>query len=59
MSNIGYYRKRNFVIYTGHLVTVKSRRIFWAGHANRIGETRNTYKILVGKALGRCPIGRQ
>jgi hypothetical protein len=28
---------------------IKSRTIRWAGHVARMGEKRNTYKILVGK----------
>jgi hypothetical protein len=28
---------------------IKSRRVRWAGHAARMGERRNAYRILVGK----------
>jgi hypothetical protein len=28
---------------------IKSRRMRWAGHIGRMGETRNAYRILVGK----------
>jgi hypothetical protein len=28
----------------------------WVGHAARIGEMRNAYKILVGKPEGKEPI---
>jgi hypothetical protein len=31
---------------------IKSRRMRWAGHAARMGETRNACKILVGKPAG-------
>jgi hypothetical protein len=34
------------------------RRITWAGYVARIGETRNAYKILVGKPEGKRPLGR-
>jgi hypothetical protein len=37
---------------------IKSRRMRWAGHVTRIGETRNAYRILVGKLEGRRPLGR-
>jgi hypothetical protein len=37
---------------------IKSRRIRWAGHAARMGETRNAYRILVGKPEGERPLGR-
>jgi hypothetical protein len=33
---------------------IKSRRMRWAGHAERMGERRNANKILVGKR----PLGR-
>jgi hypothetical protein len=36
----------------------KSRRMRWAGHVARIGETRNAYRILVGKPQGKRPLGR-
>jgi hypothetical protein len=32
---------------------IKSRRIRWVGHVTRIGEKRNSYRLLVGKPLGR------
>ncbi|PNF13670.1 hypothetical protein B7P43_G16773 [Cryptotermes secundus] len=32
---------------------IKSRRMRWAGHVARMGETRNAYRILVGKPEGR------
>jgi hypothetical protein len=39
---------------------IKSRRIRWAGHVARMGETRNIYiyMILVGKPEGNRPLGR-
>jgi hypothetical protein len=30
----------------------------WAGHVARLGETRNAYRILVGKPEGKRPLGR-
>jgi hypothetical protein len=38
---------------------IKSRKMRWAVHVARIGERRNTYRILVGKSEGRRPLGRQ
>jgi hypothetical protein len=32
---------------------IKSRRMRWAGHVARVGETRNAYRILVGKPEGK------
>jgi hypothetical protein len=37
---------------------IKSRRMRWAGHVARMGETRNAYRILVGKPEGNRPLGR-
>jgi hypothetical protein len=37
---------------------IKSRRIRWTGHVARMGERRNTYRILVGKPEGKRPLGR-
>jgi hypothetical protein len=36
---------------------IKSRRLRWAGHVARMGETRNVYRILVGKPEGKRPLG--
>jgi hypothetical protein len=33
---------------------IKSRRMIWAGHVDRMGEKRNLYRLLVGKR----PLGR-
>jgi hypothetical protein len=30
----------------------------WAGHVGRIGEKRNSYRLLVGKPEGKRPLGR-
>jgi hypothetical protein len=37
---------------------IKSRRIRWAGHVARRGETRTAYRIVVGKPEGKRPLGR-
>jgi hypothetical protein len=37
---------------------IKSRRMRRAGHVARMGETRNAYRILVGKPEGKRPLGR-
>jgi hypothetical protein len=37
---------------------IKSRRMRWAGHIARMGETRDVYRILVGKSEGDRPLGR-
>jgi hypothetical protein len=37
---------------------IKSRKLRWAGHVVRMGETRNAYRILVGKPEGKRSLGR-
>jgi hypothetical protein len=37
---------------------IKSMRMIWAGHVARMGETRNAYRILVGKLEGKRPLRR-
>ena len=36
---------------------IKSRRMRWAGHVARIGEARGVYSALVGKPVGKRPLG--
>jgi hypothetical protein len=37
---------------------VKSRRMRWAGHVERMGEERGVHMVLVGKPEGKTPLGR-
>ena len=37
---------------------VKSRRMRWVGHVAGMGEGRGVYKVLVGKPVGKRPLGR-
>jgi hypothetical protein len=37
---------------------IKSRRMIWAEHVARMGETRNAYMLLMGKPEGKRPLGR-
>jgi hypothetical protein len=37
---------------------IKSRRMRWVGHVARMGEGRNTYRLLVGKLEGKRPFER-
>jgi hypothetical protein len=37
---------------------IKARRMRWAGHVARVGEGRGVYRVLVGRPLGRRPLGR-
>jgi hypothetical protein len=37
---------------------IKSKRMRWEGHASRVGEMRNAYRILVGMPDGKRQLGR-
>jgi hypothetical protein len=37
---------------------IKSRRMRWAVHVERMGEGRGAYRVLVGRPEGRRPLGR-
>ena len=37
---------------------LKSRRLRWAGHVARMDQTRNAYRVLVGKSEGKRSLGR-
>jgi hypothetical protein len=48
----------NDPIYVCYIIRMmKSRRMRWAGHVARMGETRNANRILVGKPEGKKPLG--
>jgi hypothetical protein len=40
------------------IVTMKSRRVRWAGAVDQMGEKRNAYRILVGKPEGKRSLRR-
>ncbi|KAJ4445601.1 hypothetical protein ANN_12283 [Periplaneta americana] len=37
---------------------IRSRRLRWAGHVARMGESRNAYRVLVGRPEGKRSLGR-
>ena len=37
---------------------IKSRRLRWEGHVERMGDRNGAYSVLVGKPAGRRPLGR-
>jgi hypothetical protein len=37
---------------------IKSRRMRWAGHVERMGEKMNAYRLFVEKPEGKIPLGR-
>ena len=50
---------RKFIVCTVHLIEViKSRRLRWAEHVERVEESRSAFKILTGKPTGKRPLGR-
>jgi hypothetical protein len=59
----GWRRLHNEIhnLYASPYVTgvTKSRRVRWAGHAARVGEMINVYRILVGKPEVKRTHGRQ
>jgi hypothetical protein len=40
------------------ITMIQSSSMRWAGHVERIGTKRISYRILVGKPEGRTPLGR-
>ncbi|KAJ4442686.1 hypothetical protein ANN_04275 [Periplaneta americana] len=60
----GEWRKlHNTELYTfysspGIIRNIKSRRLRWAGHVAHMGESRNAYRVLVGRPEGKKPLGR-
>ncbi|KAJ4428496.1 hypothetical protein ANN_24533 [Periplaneta americana] len=38
---------------------IKSRRLRWAGHVARMGESRTAYRVLIGRPEGKTPLGRK
>jgi hypothetical protein len=40
-----------------NIMVIKSRKIRWAGHVAHMGDTRNPYKILVGKTEEKRSLG--
>jgi hypothetical protein len=37
---------------------IKSRKMIWARHIERMGEERNAYMLFMGKPEGKRPLGR-
>ena len=49
-----------YVLYSspGKIRLIKSRRLTWAGHVARIGESRGAFMVFVGKLVERRPFER-
>jgi hypothetical protein len=41
-----------------NFITIRARRIRWAGHVANMGEMRSPYKIMVANTLGNRPFER-
>jgi hypothetical protein len=55
-----FKEERNYLqIGSVKLQMIKSRRMRWAGNVARTGQTRNAYRILVGKPEGNRSLGRK
>jgi hypothetical protein len=54
------HKKELYALYSSPNIfrVIKSRRLRWAGHVARMGESIATYRALVGKPEGRRPLGR-
>jgi hypothetical protein len=54
------HNKELYALYSSSDIirVIKSRRLRWAGHVARMGERRGVYRVLVGKADRRRPLGR-
>jgi len=40
------------------ICTIESTQVSWAGHELRLGQKRNTYRVLAGKPQRNRPVGR-
>ena len=49
---------RDFYSLPNIVQVVKSRRMRWAGHVERMGEGRGVHRVLVRKPEGKRPLGR-
>jgi hypothetical protein len=43
---------------TNIIRAIKSRRMRWAGHVERMGDRRVAFRVLVGRPEGKSPLGR-
>jgi hypothetical protein len=52
---------RSFITYfSPNIIRMfKSKSIQWAGNIARIGQKMHTYRVLLGKAEGKIPLGKQ
>jgi hypothetical protein len=53
-----FYERRYLYSSPNIVRAIKSRRMRWAGHVARMGESRGAYRVLVGKLERKRPAGR-
>ena len=60
LFSITFYTIVLFDLYSSPNIVrvIKSRRMRWAGHVERMGEEKGAYRVLVGKPEGKRPLGR-
>ena len=55
----GEWRKLHALYSSPNIIrSLKSRRLRWAGHLPCMEQSRNAYRVLVGKPEGKRPLGR-
>jgi hypothetical protein len=53
-----YNKELRDLYFSPNVIRMIKPRIRWAGHVARMGEKRNSYRLLVGKPEGKRPLGR-
>jgi len=56
--NCPIWTKQRKVLLFNIILVIQSRRIRWAGHVARPGETRGTYRVLEDKLEEKGPLTR-
>ncbi|PNF42589.1 hypothetical protein B7P43_G03097 [Cryptotermes secundus] len=56
--NLHHEKLHNLYSSPSIIIMIKSRRMRWTEHVAQMGETRNAYRILMGKPEGKRPLRR-
>jgi hypothetical protein len=59
-GRIKHYNEELHNVYTSSNIirVIKSKRIKWTRNVARMGDKKNTHRVLVGKPVGKKPLGR-